>query len=364
MPLLLDQPFFDSADPRACELLDVLLRVYDAKDAVRRFAESAGLLTAAIDWDGPMADVWPRVLEHAASARKLRRLVEVVSEDPNSGAYEIFKLLLNQEPPAMDADPFGALLVGGGRSRAFIDRAELREVLREMLHTEGGKVLIVEGDPRSGKTWTWHLLCHVLGNRRIVPYKIDLTAYEPPVEVHDIVAALEDQIGWSMDEVDVYGSEDAKVRRLVNLTKQRTRALTEDHWLVFDGLAATDLAPPALRLVERLAEAVADGEMGTHMHMVLIAYDGQLQPSIDPYVWRTRLRPICVGDLHEFFCAIAKRAGGELAPKAADLLVNDVLREVFVSDYDHAVPLPLDRISHVVAHRGRSLLGMYGGTGG
>ncbi|MFE9773591.1 effector-associated domain EAD1-containing protein [Streptomyces sp. NPDC005931] len=361
---LLDHTVFTlDDDPQARELLDALLQAYELEDDVRRLVKTAGMSPVAVDWKGPLTDVWPRVLEHAAREGRLRTLVQVVSRDENSAAYDIFKLLLTQEDPDRTSDPCAALLLGSGVPRAFIDRRELRVTLREMLGVPEGRVLIVDGDRRSGKTWTWYLLCHVLRRHGTRPYKIDLSAYAQPVEVSDIVAELEDQLGWELGQDDPFASEDARVRRVVNRAKQHMRAAARDVWLVFDGLVTTALTPQALRLVENLAEAVARGEAGDRLSIVLIAYAGQLQPSVDPYVWRTHLGPIHVADLHEFFCAIAESAGAGMPPDAADVLVDEVLRATVGDDVDRAAPLPLEKISAAAALRGRQLYQMYGGAG-
>ncbi|MFJ8463522.1 effector-associated domain EAD1-containing protein [Streptomyces swartbergensis] len=364
MAHLLDRTVFTLADdPQARELLDALLQTYEHEDDVRRLVKTAGLRPVAVDWKGPLTDVWPRVLEHAASQSRLRTLIQVVSDDENSTAYDIFKLLLTEEDPVGGSDPCAALLLGAGVPRAFINRRELRGILREMLGVQEGRVLIVDGDRRSGKTWTWYLLCHVLRRHGIRPYKVDLSSYAQPVEVSDIVAELEDQLGWELGQDDPFASEDARVRRVVNRAKQRMRAARQDLWLVFDGLVRTALTPQALRLVESLAEAVARGETGDRLSIVLIAYAGQLQPSVDPYVWRTHLGPIHVPDLHEFFCAIAESVGASMTPDAVDVLVTEVLRAAIGDDVDPDAPLPLDRISAVAALRGRQLCQMYGGAG-
>ncbi|MFI0968252.1 effector-associated domain EAD1-containing protein [Streptomyces sp. NPDC021080] len=362
MALLLDRRVFTFDDPQARDLLKVLLDVYDVEDGVRRFIRSAGMLPADVKWRGKMADDWPRVLEHAAAVGKLRKLIQIVSEDANSAAHDIFKVLLTQEAPARSADPCAALLLGAGRPRAFIDRRDLREILRDMLEAQSGRVLIVDGARRSGKTWTWFLLCHVLDGHGVKPYKIDFSAYAEPVEVRDIVAELSDQLGWDLGQDDTFATEDAQARRVVNRAKQYMRDAREDLWLVFDGLVRTELTPQALRLVENLAEAVANGETGDRLSMVLIAYGGQLHPSVDPYVWRTHLGPIRVQDLREFFCAIAASAGAQMAPEVADLLVTEVLRETIGADHDRDAPLPLEKVSAVAAVRGRQLYQRYGGT--
>ncbi|MGW3630994.1 effector-associated domain EAD1-containing protein [Streptomyces sp. NPDC005122] len=363
--LLLDRREFAFDDPQARDLLDVLLAVYDDAAQVRRFLRLVGMLPAKLFRENDsIADVWPRVLEEAALAGKLRDLIQVISDDPSSTAHDIFKTLLTQEPPAGEADPCAALLIGGGRPRAFVNRRELRRILREMLSAQGSRVLIVNGDRNTGKTWTWHLLCHVLNNHCIRPYKIDLSTYAQPAKVSDIVAELSDQLNWHLGDCDPFASEDAQVRRLVNVLKRHMRAQQRDCWLVFDGLVDTALTAPALRLVESIAEAVAEGEAGDRLTVVLIAYDGQLQPAIDPYVWRECLGPISVEDLREFFGTIAASVGVGIEPEVAELLVADVLHEATGGDHDPNAPLPLEKISAAAAYRGRQLYETYGGAGG
>ncbi|MFD9282437.1 effector-associated domain EAD1-containing protein [Streptomyces mirabilis] len=312
MTLLLDRRVFTLDDPQAQELLQVLLDVYEDKNRVKWFVKSAGVTSSRIDWDGAMDDVWPEVLEKAAREGGLRALVKVISENPNSTEYQIFKTLLTQEPPAADADPCSALLLGGRLPRAFINRRELRSILRDMLCADGSRVLIVTGDQKTGKSWTWFLLCHVLAGQAIRPYRVDLSTYADTARVADIAAELRDQFGWEMDPADLFAGEDVLARSLVNTVKREMRKTHQEHWLVFDGLAATELTESALRLVEDLASAVARGETGDGLRVVLIAYDGRLPPSIDPYVWRERVHPINVQDLRDFFCAVAASVGGRV----------------------------------------------------
>ncbi|WP_405421292.1 effector-associated domain EAD1-containing protein [Streptomyces erythrochromogenes] len=366
MTLLLDRRAFDLREELSGELLRTLLKVHEDENGVKIFAKEAGMDLSRIEWKGTLTDIWTRALERAAAEGKLRKLVEVVSAHDNSSAHAIFKMLLTQEAPTGDADPCEALLLGSEqRPRAFIDRAKLRGTLRDMLTVGGGRVLIVDGDRGSGKTWTWYLLYHVLQHHGITPYKIDFSSYAEPVTVADIASELGDQLGWGLAPGDSLATEDAQARRVVNRAKwwMRGRPDPQDFWLVFDGMARTALTPAALRLVELLAEAVADGETGKHLSVVLIAYEGQLRPSAEPCVWRTRLGPIHVADLREFFCSVARHAGAVLEADAAAQLVTQVLGKTVGADHDPDTPLPLEKVSAAAGILGGALARRCGGAG-
>ncbi|MEU1790565.1 effector-associated domain EAD1-containing protein [Streptomyces sparsogenes] len=85
----LDRVPFAAGDPGARELLDALLAAYDQAAEVRGFVLAAGLRAAEFSWSAPMAEVWPQVLRRAADQGRLRRLIGVIAQDPNSAAYAV-----------------------------------------------------------------------------------------------------------------------------------------------------------------------------------------------------------------------------------------------------------------------------------
>ncbi|MDX3226299.1 effector-associated domain EAD1-containing protein [Streptomyces sp. ME19-01-6] len=97
---LLDKAPFAADDPQARELLAVLLTVYDRGPEVRTFVLLAGMRAAEFPWTAPMAEVWPQVLRRAADQGRLRRLVGVIAEDPDSAAYGIIARLAATPAPA------------------------------------------------------------------------------------------------------------------------------------------------------------------------------------------------------------------------------------------------------------------------
>jgi hypothetical protein len=90
---LLDRAPFAADDPQARELLAALLTAYYQAAEVRAFVLAAGMRAAEFPWTAPMAEVWPQVLLRAAEQGRLRRLVGLIAENPNSAAYGIIARL-------------------------------------------------------------------------------------------------------------------------------------------------------------------------------------------------------------------------------------------------------------------------------
>lgn len=102
----LDRVPFAAGDPEARGLLDALLAAYDQAAEVRGFVLAAGLRAAEFSWSAPMAEVWPQVLRRAADQGRLRRLVGVIAQDPNSAAYAVIgRLAATPAPPAAPDAP-------------------------------------------------------------------------------------------------------------------------------------------------------------------------------------------------------------------------------------------------------------------
>ncbi|MDW6060560.1 effector-associated domain EAD1-containing protein [Streptomyces sp. FXJ1.4098] len=100
---LLDNAPFAADDPQARELLTALLTAYDQGAEVRAFVLAAGMRAAEFAWTAPMAEVWPQVLRRAADQGRLRRLVGLIAEDPNSAAYGIIARLAATPTGAISA---------------------------------------------------------------------------------------------------------------------------------------------------------------------------------------------------------------------------------------------------------------------
>ncbi|MFE2164211.1 effector-associated domain EAD1-containing protein [Streptomyces sp. NPDC059447] len=361
---LLDRATFSTRDPLSRELLQAVLTLYYKPEPVQRFVEEAGMPKADFRWERALKDVWPDVLETAARLRRLRRLVEVIARDPDTDAYSVFTVLLAQEPPAGGEDPYDVRVIGRDRPKAFIDRLELRSHLRDLLHDNGGRVLVVSGDRATGKSWTWYLISHVLSCLgHAAPYLVDLNIWAgAPAGPGDVMGELTDQLGWDRCPIDPHESQDTLGRKLLSHFKGRMRHHDDaDCWLVFDGLDADDLTEPALRMIEGIATAAERREAGGRLRVVLIAYDQDLPPHLATWVHHEVLRPLNTADLRDFFNGVAGSIDLQLTDEAVDVLVRSVLEEAFGGE-PPPEQLPVAAVSYVAACRARRLISARGGA--
>jgi hypothetical protein len=79
---LFNEPF-DLGDQRVRELLRLAYTGYSSKDQIGLFASRIGIPSSDVDWDGALADVWPRILTLAARRGLLRELVKALLENEN-----------------------------------------------------------------------------------------------------------------------------------------------------------------------------------------------------------------------------------------------------------------------------------------
>ncbi|MGW7210569.1 effector-associated domain EAD1-containing protein [Streptomyces sp. NPDC054837] len=217
MPALIDERSFNLDDERARNLLKALVAVYGTQAAARQIIAGAGLREGEINWGQSMADVWPEALELAAPAGRLRALVQVAAEDPNTRAHPVFHYLLTEETAAAEVDPCTAYLVAN-RQRAFFNRLKFRTTLHHMVEGAGGRVLAVEGERQTGRTHSWYLIAHVLNSHRVNSRRVRMRDFYSPVGVADIGATLRELFGWNIT-LDPNTSEDSQSRSLVNQIK-------------------------------------------------------------------------------------------------------------------------------------------------
>ncbi|WP_187283590.1 effector-associated domain EAD1-containing protein [Streptomyces sp. t39] len=363
---LLDRTAFSLQDPESKVLLDALAGLYYAEARVRMLTDAAGLPPGEFAWGARAIDLWCDVLRWAAPRRRLRPLIEVVAAEPDSSAHPIFKDLVAQtaQPSAgRDDDPCAVPLIGYGRPRPFIDREELRGHLRVLLHRNGCRVLVVTGGTATGKTWTWHLISHVLESvSGRAPYLVDFSHWAgPPAGPADVMGEIADLLGWERFRVDARESEETQARNLLSKFKGLIRDLG-DRWFVFDALDSPNLTEPARRLIEQMAVAAERRETGGGLRVVLLAYDRPLPPSVADTVLTEDLRPVRAEDLRAFFGRVAEGSGNSLPDEAVELLVASVLEEALGEHGDPSAPLPFTLVSRAAADRARLLLVPSGGS--
>lgn len=315
---------YKANDPRIKELLAISLTGYREKVQLKVFVESVGVEQVDVDWDGRVADVWPRIIQEFAKQEKLRALVEALLADPNyTQVRERTQALLDEaeaerrferSQAARAIERFKATVVSG---RPFVNRGPLRTNLQQFFSDGGNQTMIVDGPPMSGRSYTWVLISHVA--RGSMPaYLFDLSRFKDtqmsPGDLAKIIAA---DLGWSDLDVDQAAQDDTNRRVLFGKLKHRL-ANTDPVCLVFDGLDGANLAEATVGLIGDIACAAGNDELGG-CRVALLAFGRALtNPGVDPFVLREPpLADIPLGELMKFFQALAVEGGAELTDDQA-----------------------------------------------
>lgn len=167
-----DPAFGELTDPRVRLLIDLLSRNIFG-DQIPPALGMAGLNPG----DYPLTPAklaWTTVVPEAARLGKLGALVGVVSASKPAFARELERQMHQLLQPVTAGggwyrhdDPYACSFVGLRCARALIDRVGLRSSLRELAENEYW-VLVVHGQPRSGKSHTWVLVDHLRTVGRLV----------------------------------------------------------------------------------------------------------------------------------------------------------------------------------------------------
>ena len=224
------------------------------------------------------------------------------------------------------AAPVEAILLPGGRP--FLNRQGLRWALRELLRTDGSRVLVVNGPPGSGKSYSLALVRYLAAVLNFPVAWVDLQAEVwPGYTPADLASALGRQMGADPGSMPtVQGSPGRWVHQLGDwLTAEAAR---EDGrwWFVLDGADQTDLPRETHDLIQYLAHQVAAAAFS--LRLVLLGYEEPLPLGIEERVLRDNIGPIGQADLWHFFARLFAQEGLEYAPEAVEAAVDAVLQAV------------------------------------
>jgi hypothetical protein len=325
---LLDGGTFTATNPEGEELLKTLLKLFPREPPVTTFVRSIDLPEAEIDFQRPVADIWPDVLDKAARAHKLRALVQAVANHPDSRAMTPYfaQVLAMSEGPGPVVDYYSAAFLPARRS--LIDRVVLREHVRQLVAIDGPRVLVTSGATGSGKSHTW-LFISYLGNkmRSFTPCLIDASRQAgAPMSAYDVIADIAGQLGWPQPPRDTTAQPATVVRTLVTWFIFKARDLDQQVWLVFDGFVDETADKHAQDLLSELAMAANRNEI-PWVRVSLLEFGRPLDPDVELYALQEPLRRPSRPDYKEFFRAVAAEYHQDPTDEALDVLVTELLGE-------------------------------------
>lgn len=216
-------------------------------------------------------------------------------------------------------------------NRPFLDRSKLRATLKMLTGAEGPRILTIQGQPRSGKTYTQYLIRH-LGKKigfEVIP--IDLMRFDEltPLEIGASInsrmtlpdpppAGHEQWSRWTRKYFDT----------LVGHIRKNPEVSKTCWWIVFDNFKAVSVPEDINDFVDALSIRI--NEELHNVRAVLISYERDLPSEVTPIVTEDRTTDqIGVPELAEFFIQFysdhVPHVSARDRPTAAAAKVTEVL---------------------------------------
>ncbi|MGW2014720.1 trypsin-like peptidase domain-containing protein [Streptomyces sp. NPDC001927] len=205
-------------------------------------------------------------------------------------------------------DPFGTLVLANG-TEVFIDRAELREKLRGFVADPEQTVLVVDGEPDSGRSYSYRLIRHLGQHCGFRPVRITLSRTTTAARLVERLTEFVAGPGVDRSPLnptqlnDPLPSVDDAVHRIVSWAT----AAEERFWLVLDECDKLDPTSDVWDCIGKLALAVYEHtpvRQDSVPRLVLLGYSPamrQLPYDIRKNECRDTAQVVTEDDLHTFF---------------------------------------------------------------
>ena len=226
------------------------------------------------------------------------------------------------------ADPYDACVLLA--ERVFINRRGLRQMLRKLGAPVGPRVLIVNGERATGKTYTSHLISHLTTNLpgHKPPVYVDLDTYHyTPVDLAEDIGR---QMGMDLHDLDTLPRQydDQMPRWNQKLCTWVIRRVASDPtsiwWFIFDGFRERELREETVDFIERLMGLV--DKTVTRLRLILINYTRSLPHQVEGGATQDKIEPIGRTDLESFFEQLA----AELAVSPGNTSIKNVIDEILL----------------------------------
>ncbi|PYQ25968.1 MAG: hypothetical protein DMF56_25975 [Acidobacteria bacterium] len=219
---------------------------------------------------------------------------------PNDPDLGRFVASLTIVAPAVVLDHYAVCFAD---NRPFVNRIPLRQTLR-ILTMGGPRILVVRGEPRSGKTYTSNLIKYLARQFGFELVRIDLVRYAAGQDVSpvDLGTAIASQMGFA-------GAPAPGNEQLARWTVayfdwfvgqlRSSAAQAKTWWVVIDGFQSVSVPLAVDDFVDEFCARVDEALLS--VRVVLISYERDLPVEMAPIVTEDKTAPITVDDLTSFF---------------------------------------------------------------
>ncbi|NEH32626.1 ATP-binding protein [Rhizobium ruizarguesonis] len=272
------------------------------------------------------------VVDRALLEGWIGAIVAQLPRNPATAAeLDVILAQLRDQPRPTCADPFEEVLLEG--TRPFANRVDLRMSLRALCETAGSPILLVTGEARSGKSFSFYLAQHIARQRAFITSQFDVgVLIDPATLATEVlrrfgVELIDDTTGLESDQRSGQALA-AQVNKALQAQKQR-------RLLVFDGFPSPSdppLPPETMSFIVRLAR-YADEELHPFLRILLIRFHEPLPDELDDVAERDEAQGFTDADMLSVLKQIANARGWNVSDQALLDEINQVsgktLRERF-----------------------------------
>lgn len=210
--------------------------------------------------------------------------------------------------------------------KAFLARQQLRAHLKVMGNNGHSRVVVINGDRFSGKTYSRELITYVAeqkGRERAVYVDLDKGIYDADALAESIGRQMGLQLGTRPVSK---GEQDARwVPELVAWIAAAASDGRYTWWIILDGFRVQALPQPTIDMINNLAETVEVN--APQLRVALINYD-KLAPNVDYYVCKEFIEPVQKEDVRVFLAQACLHLGVTRQPEEISSAADEVWRQV------------------------------------
>ena len=255
------------------------------------------------------------VVDRALLEGWIAPIVDVLPRNPSTAAEldAILAFLKDQSQPTT-ADPLKEVLLDG--NRPFANREDLRLSLKALCLPSGSPVLVVTGEPVTGKSFSFYLAQHIARQHGFITSQFDVAA---TVDAETLASEVLRRIGVPLKK-DTTGLESGQRsgKDLADQVKDALEERKQKRVFVFDGFPLPTEPPlPAetVSFIVRLAK-YADEELRPLLRVLLIRFSDTLPDAIDEVAERDQAQPFTDADMFAVLRQIATARGWDVSDQA------------------------------------------------
>jgi hypothetical protein len=298
------------------EIVTALLAAYRIRADFEDLVFQAGERTLdQIATTGDLTNDVRRVVKVATTERWLHDLLAAAAADrPN--VAELTRLRDETRPITVPFDdPWKSVMVNG---QPLVDRDPIRFAIRD-LEGQRSRILIVHGEPTSGKTHTANLVTWRASENQHQLVQLDLSRLwdaangnvtagaRPRLAPRDVAISLCDQLQIDRAIIPLTDEQDSRWAIAFCDRFQARLDTAVTYWIVIDEFNKVPVSQQAADFFKELATRVSTTL--TNVRLVLLGYNDTLSTNVEPGVIREQVGYLGEEDLKIYFAELYRLIG-------------------------------------------------------